>query len=130
MISLLAYNLTNRLCTLSFLPTAKGIQIQTIHTRLVKVARKLVKLDARFTLNCPPVSSTRVSFGMSPLEYNSSISTKSLVLKIRIRTKRGVCLKTTNHHFFSVQPFRLYDFSIFFLILPKKLIKSQVSKEL
>ena len=43
MISLLAYNLTNWLRTLSFPPTAKGIQIQTIRTRLVKVASKLVK---------------------------------------------------------------------------------------
>lgn len=120
MISLLAYNLTNRLRTLSFLPTAKGIQIQTIHTRLIKVARKLVKLDARFTLNCPPVSSTRVSFGISPLEYNSSISTKSLVLKIRIRTKRGVYLKTTNHHCFSIQPFCLYDLLVIFQLIQKK----------
>ena len=37
MISLLAYNLTNWLRMLSFPPTAKGIQIQTIRTRLVKV---------------------------------------------------------------------------------------------
>lgn len=43
MISLLAYNLTNWLRTLSFPPTAKGIQIQTIRTRLIKVASKLVK---------------------------------------------------------------------------------------
>ena len=43
MISLLAYNLTNWLRTLSFPPVAKGIQIQTIRTRLIKVASKLVK---------------------------------------------------------------------------------------
>ena len=43
MLSLLAYNLTNWLRTLSFPPTAKGFQIQTIRTRLIKVASKLVK---------------------------------------------------------------------------------------
>lgn len=43
MISLLAYNLTNWLRTLSFPPVAKGFQIQTIRTRLIKVASKLVK---------------------------------------------------------------------------------------
>ena len=43
MISLLAYNLTNWLRTLSFPPVAKGIQIQTIRTRLIKVASKFVK---------------------------------------------------------------------------------------
>lgn len=43
MISLLAYNLTNWLRTLSFPITSKGIQIGTIRTRLVKVASKLVK---------------------------------------------------------------------------------------
>ncbi len=42
-ISLLAYNLTNWLRTLSFPPVAKGIQIQTIRMRLIKVASKLVK---------------------------------------------------------------------------------------
>lgn len=43
MLSLLAYNLTNWLRTLSFPIVAKGIQIQTIRTRLIKVASKLVK---------------------------------------------------------------------------------------
>lgn len=43
MLSLLAYNLTNWLRTLSFPVAAKGIQIQTIRTRLIKVAGKLVK---------------------------------------------------------------------------------------
>ena len=43
MISLLAYNFTNWLRTLSFPPAAKGIQIQTIRTRLIKVASKFVK---------------------------------------------------------------------------------------
>lgn len=43
MLSLLAYNLTNWLRTLSFPVAAKGIQIQTIRTRLIKVASKLVK---------------------------------------------------------------------------------------
>ena len=43
MISLLAYNLTNWLRTLSFPPVAKGIQIQTIRTQLIKVASKFVK---------------------------------------------------------------------------------------
>lgn len=42
-ISLLAYNFTNWLRTLTFPPVAKGIQIQTIRTRLIKVASKLVK---------------------------------------------------------------------------------------
>lgn len=43
MFSLLAYNLTNWLRTLCFPKAAKGIQIQTIRTRLIKVASKLVK---------------------------------------------------------------------------------------
>ena len=43
MISLLAYNFTNWLRTLSFPPVAKGIQIQTIRTQLIKVASKFVK---------------------------------------------------------------------------------------
>lgn len=43
MLSLLAYNLTNWLRTLSFPVAMKGIQIQTIRTRLIKVASKLVK---------------------------------------------------------------------------------------
>ena len=43
MLSLLAYNLTNWLRTLGFPKTSKGIQIQTIRTRLIKVASKLVK---------------------------------------------------------------------------------------
>lgn len=43
MVSLLAYNLTNWLRTLSFPSSYKGIQIQTIRTRLIKVASKLVK---------------------------------------------------------------------------------------
>lgn len=43
MLSLLAYNFTNWLRTLSFPKKHKGIQIQTIRTRLIKVASKLVK---------------------------------------------------------------------------------------
>lgn len=43
MLSLLAYNFTNWLRTLSFPEKQKGIQIQTIRTRLIKVASKLVK---------------------------------------------------------------------------------------
>lgn len=43
MVSLLAYNFTNWLRTVGFPPTAKGIQIHTIRTRLIKVASKLVK---------------------------------------------------------------------------------------
>lgn len=43
MLSLLAYNLTNWLRTLSFPTSAKGIKIQTIRIRLIKVASKLVK---------------------------------------------------------------------------------------
>jgi Transposase DDE domain group 1 len=42
MLSLIAYNLTNWLRTLSFPSSYKGIQIQTIRTRLIKVASKLV----------------------------------------------------------------------------------------
>lgn len=43
MLSLLAYNFTNWLRTLSFPKKYKGIQIQTIRTRLIKAASKLVK---------------------------------------------------------------------------------------
>lgn len=43
MLSLLAYNLTNWLRTLSFPPEHKNMQIQTIRTRIIKVASKLVK---------------------------------------------------------------------------------------
>lgn len=43
MLALLAYNLTNWLRTLCFPKASKGIQIQTIRTRLIKVASKLVK---------------------------------------------------------------------------------------
>ncbi|MEB7772168.1 IS1380 family transposase [Kurthia gibsonii] len=43
MISLLAYNFTNWLRTLTFPAKQKGLQIQTIRTRLIKVASKLVK---------------------------------------------------------------------------------------
>ncbi|WP_445683630.1 transposase [Sporosarcina sp. FSL K6-3457] len=42
MFSLLAYNLTNWLRTLSFPKATKGIQIQMIQTRLIKVASKSV----------------------------------------------------------------------------------------
>ncbi len=43
MLSLLAYNLTNWLRTLCFPKGQKSIQIETIRTRLIKVASKLVK---------------------------------------------------------------------------------------
>lgn len=43
MLSLLAYNFTNWLRTLSFPAAYKSIQIQTIRTRLIKVASKLVR---------------------------------------------------------------------------------------
>lgn len=43
LLSLLAYNLTNWLRTFSFPTKHKGILIQTIRTRLIKVASKLVK---------------------------------------------------------------------------------------
>ncbi|AZV43790.1 IS1380 family transposase [Peribacillus asahii] len=43
MLSLLAYNFTNWLRTLSFPAAYKSIQIQTIRTRLIKVANKLVR---------------------------------------------------------------------------------------
>lgn len=43
MLSLLAYNLTNWMRTLTFPAKHKGIQIHTIRTRLIKVASKLVK---------------------------------------------------------------------------------------
>lgn len=43
MLSLLAYNLTNWLRTLTFPPEQKNMQIGTIRTRNIKVASKLVK---------------------------------------------------------------------------------------
>lgn len=43
MLSLLAYNLTNWLRTLAFPSGQKRIQIETIRTRIIKVASKLVK---------------------------------------------------------------------------------------
>ena len=43
MMSLLAYNLTNWLRTLCFPEAQKGMQIETIRTRVIKVASKLVK---------------------------------------------------------------------------------------
>ena len=43
MLSLLAYNLTNWLRTLAFPPGKKTMQIETIRTRLIKVASKVVK---------------------------------------------------------------------------------------
>jgi hypothetical protein len=48
MLSLLAYNLTNWLRTLSFPPEQKNMQIETIRTRLIKVASKLVKSGRSF----------------------------------------------------------------------------------
>lgn len=42
-LSLLAYNLTNWLRTLSFPPEHKNMQIDTIRTRIIKVASKLVE---------------------------------------------------------------------------------------
>ncbi len=42
-LSLLAYNLTNWLRTLALPPEQKKMQIETIRTRLIKVASKLVK---------------------------------------------------------------------------------------
>src|SRR5699024_5926724 len=43
MLSLLAYNLTNWLRTLCFPEGQKNMQIQTIRTRIIKVASKLVR---------------------------------------------------------------------------------------
>ncbi len=43
MLSLLAYNLTNWLRTLCFPKEQKNMQIQTIRTRIIKVASKLVR---------------------------------------------------------------------------------------
>src|SRR5690606_21761431 len=43
MLSLLAYNLTNWLRTLCFPKGRKSMQIETIRTRIIKVASKLVK---------------------------------------------------------------------------------------
>uniref|UniRef100_A0A1S2MI20 Transposase DDE domain-containing protein n=1 Tax=Anaerobacillus isosaccharinicus TaxID=1532552 RepID=A0A1S2MI20_9BACI len=43
MLSLLAYNLTNWLRTLCFPEGQKTMQIETIRTRIIKVASKLVK---------------------------------------------------------------------------------------
>ena len=42
MISLLAYNLVNFLRTMYFEPKSKGLQVDTIRFRLIKVAEKLV----------------------------------------------------------------------------------------
>ena len=43
MISLLAYNLTNWLRTLCFPEGQKSMQIETIRTKIIKVASRLVK---------------------------------------------------------------------------------------
>ena len=43
MLSLLAYNLTNWLRTLCFPEAQKNMQIETIRTRIIKVASKLVR---------------------------------------------------------------------------------------
>lgn len=48
MISLLAYNFTNWLRTLTFPKEQKGMQISTIRTRIIKVASKLVKSGRAF----------------------------------------------------------------------------------
>jgi len=48
MLSLLAYNLTNWLRTLCFPEAQKNMQIQTIRTRIIKVASKLVKSGRSF----------------------------------------------------------------------------------
>jgi hypothetical protein len=48
MLSLLAYNLTNWLRTLCFPQEQKTMQIETIRTRLIKVASKLVKSGRSF----------------------------------------------------------------------------------
>ncbi len=48
MLSLLAYNLTNWLRTLCFPEGQKQMQIQTIRTRIIKVASKLVKSGRSF----------------------------------------------------------------------------------
>jgi hypothetical protein len=48
MLSLLSYNLTNWLRTLCFPKEQKNIQIDTIRTRIIKVASKLVKSGRSF----------------------------------------------------------------------------------
>lgn len=48
MLSLLAYNLTNWLRTLCFPEAQKNMEIQTIRTRIIKVASKLVKSGRSF----------------------------------------------------------------------------------
>ncbi|MDF2910770.1 MAG: family transposase [Sporolactobacillus laevolacticus] len=48
MLSLLTYNLTNWMRTLTFPEKQKGMQIETIRTRLVKVASKLVRSGRSF----------------------------------------------------------------------------------
>ncbi|MRJ48335.1 IS1380 family transposase [Fundicoccus ignavus] len=50
MISLLAYNLVNFLCTLCFEPKSKGLQVNTIRLRLFKVAGKLVNTARKMYL--------------------------------------------------------------------------------
>lgn len=51
MLSLLAYNLTNWLRTLSFPAASNGIQIGTTRTRLVIVASELVKSGRYLHMN-------------------------------------------------------------------------------
>lgn len=48
MLSLLAYDLTNWLRTLCFPVEQKSMQIQTIRTRIIKAASKLVKSGRSF----------------------------------------------------------------------------------
>ena len=48
MLSLLAYNLTNWLQTLCFPKRKQTMQMETIWTRIIKMASKLVKSDAHF----------------------------------------------------------------------------------
>ncbi|MEB8123099.1 transposase [Staphylococcus xylosus] len=68
-LSLLAYNLTNWLRTLALPPEQKKMQIETIRTRLIKVASKLVKSGDPYTLNYLQVLSIKTSFGRCLAEF-------------------------------------------------------------
>lgn len=88
-LSLLAYSLTNWLCTLSFLHTAKGIQIQTIRKRPIKVANKISEI---WTL---PSQQIIIQFRLHALLLAGSDQ--------RIPIKGEGCLKMPYNHRFSAQ---------------------------
>ena len=64
MLTLLAYNLTNWLRTLCFPEGQKTMQIDTIRTRLIKAASKVVKSGRSFYFKHIRVLCIKISFGM------------------------------------------------------------------